>query len=71
MLLDSWLALQRLSPADFGRRLGLRWPYSVRRYLRHDAYGRPRKDWRAPRYDIQRRIQRLTEGWVSPKDWER
>jgi hypothetical protein len=69
MLLDTWLAIKWLSPADFGRMLGLKWPYGVRRYLRRDVLGRPRKDWRPPRFDIQRKIMQLTGGMVTPNDW--
>ena len=69
--LDDWLKICRLTPADFGRNLGLKWPYSVRRYLRRDVTGRPRKDWRAPRADIQLKIERLTRGLVTSADWAR
>jgi hypothetical protein len=31
--------------------------------------GRPRKDWRAPRADIQLEIERQTRGLVTPADW--
>lgn len=68
MILDSWLALKMIALADFGRRLGLRWPHGVRRYLRRDAQGSP-KAWRAPRRDIQFKIRRLTDGHVTPNDW--
>ena len=67
--LDDWLKICWLTPADFGRNLGLKWPYSVRRYLRTDANGRPRKDWRAPRPDIQLKIERMTRGCVTRADW--
>ena len=67
--LEDWLEICRLTPADFGRNLGLKWPYSVRRYLRRDVNGHPRKDWRTPRADIQLRIERLTRGCVTPADW--
>jgi hypothetical protein len=67
--LEDWLSTFRLTPADFGRNLGLKWPYSVRRYLRKDVNGRPRKDWRAPRADIQLQIERMTWGLVTPADW--
>ena len=67
--LDDWLKICRLTPADFGRNLGLKWPYSVRRYLQKDVHGRPRKDWRAPRPDIQLKIERMTRGCVTRADW--
>jgi hypothetical protein len=69
--LDDWLKICRLTPADFGRNLGLKWPYSIRRYLRRDVNGRPRKDWRAPRAEIQLKIEHLTRGCVTSADWVR
>ena len=71
LTLDDWLWSSEISPADFGRTLGLKWPYSVRRYLRRDVHRRPRKDWRAPRHDIQLKIEKLTWGLVTPADWNK
>jgi hypothetical protein len=67
LTLDDWLWSSEISPADFGRTLGLKWPYSVRRYLRRDVHRRPRKDWRAPRLDIQLKIEKLTWGLVNTR----
>jgi len=67
--LEDWLRGCRLTPADLGPNLGVKWPYGVRRYLRRDVNGRPRKDWRPPRFDIQLKIERLTRGGVTPADW--
>ena len=68
-LLEGWLSACELTPAEFGRCIGLKWPYSVRRSLQKDVNGRPRKDWRAPRPDIQLKIERLTQGGVKRADW--
>ena len=38
---------------------------------RRDVNGRPRKDRRAPRLDIQLKIERLTRGGVRRADWAR
>jgi hypothetical protein len=64
-LLEDWWRVCRLTPAGFGPDRRLKRPYSVRRYLRGDVNGRPRKDWRAPRLDIQLKIERLTRGDVK------
>ena len=69
MLLDSYLAQRGITSADFGRTLGLKWPYSVNRYLQKLKSGEPNKHYRPPARYIQLKIRKLTGGLVNLNDW--
>ncbi len=69
MLLDSYLAMKQISAADCGRAIGLKWPYSVNRYLQNLKNGLPNKAYRPPARWVQLAIRKWTGGRVGLNDW--
>lgn len=60
MLLKDWLVSQQISPLDFGRKLGLKEPNSIYKWL---------QGVRIPRKEFLLKINRLTEGEVTYMDF--
>ena len=59
MKLSDWLAKNNMNPAEFGRRLGLKYPRNVYRYV----------DGRIPAPDVMRLIVDATGGEVDYADF--
>lgn len=59
MKLRSYLAAEKLSPAEFGKQVGAT-GMAVRYWIR---------GFRTPRRDMMERIRQVTEGQVCPQDF--